>query len=43
MAEVELNAPDEPYEKPAWLGEEVTGDRRYYNSYLTKNPYKIWK
>lgn len=43
MAEVELNAPDEPYEKPAWLGEEVTGDRRYYNSYLTKNPYKFWK
>lgn len=43
MAEVELSAPDEPYEKPEWLGQEVTGDRRYYNSYLTKNPYKIWK
>ena len=43
MAEVELSAPDEPYEKPDWLGPEVTGDRRYYNSYLTKNPYKIWK
>ena len=43
VAEVELNAPDEPFEKPAWLGEEVTGDRRYYNSSLTRNPYKIWK
>ncbi|MBQ2172736.1 MAG: CYTH domain-containing protein [Bacteroidales bacterium] len=43
MAEVELSAPDEPYEKPDWLGQEVTGDRRYYNSYLSKNPYKIWK
>jgi CYTH domain-containing protein len=43
MAEVELSAPDEPYEKPEWLGQEVTGDRRYYNSYLSKNPYKIWK
>ena len=43
MAEVELSAPDESYEKPEWLGQEVTGDRRYYNSYLTKNPYKIWK
>jgi adenylate cyclase len=43
MAEVELGAPDEAFEKPAWLGEEVTGDRRYYNSYLTKTPYKIWK
>ena len=43
MAEVELSTPDEPYEKPDWLGQEVTGDRRYYNSYLSKNPYKIWK
>jgi CYTH domain-containing protein len=43
VAEVELGAPDEPFEKPDWLGEEVTGDRRYYNSSLTKYPYKIWK
>lgn len=43
VAEVELSAPDEAFEKPAWLGEEVTGDRRYYNSALTKNPYKDWK
>ena len=43
VAEVELGAPDEPYEKPDWLGEEVTGDRRYYNSMLARNPYKNWK
>jgi len=43
VAEVELGAPDEAFEKPDWLGEEVTGDRRYYNSALTRNPYKIWK
>ena len=42
MAEIELDAPDEPFEKPLWLGEEVTGDRRYYNSHLLKNPYKDW-
>ena len=43
VAEVELGAPDEAFEKPDWLGEEVTGVRRYYNSALSKNPYKIWK
>ncbi len=43
VAEVELGSPDEPFEKPSWLGEEVTGDRRYYNSSLARNPYKIWK
>ena len=43
VAEVELGAPDEAFEKPAWLGEEVTGDRRYYNSFLSKCPYKMWK
>ncbi len=42
VAEIEL--PDENYEftKPAWLGEEVTGDPKYYNSMLMKNPYKNW-
>lgn len=39
MAEVELKSADEKYEKPDWLGEEVTGDVRYYNAYLSKNPY----
>ena len=42
MAEVELASEDEPYEKPAFLGEEVTGDVRYYNSFLMKQPYKSW-
>ena len=43
VAEVELGAPDEAFEKPDWLGEEVTGDRRYYNAYLIHNPYSTWK
>ena len=43
VAEVELSAPDEPYEKPAFIGQEVTGDVKYYNSFLIKNPYKMWK
>ncbi|MCR5351507.1 MAG: CYTH domain-containing protein [Bacteroidales bacterium] len=42
VAEIELGSEDEPFERPAWLGAEVTGDRRYYNSCLTKNPYKDW-
>lgn len=43
IAEVELGAEDEPFERPAWLGEEVSGDRRYYNSMLAKHPYTTWK
>ena len=43
MAEVELQSADETYEKPDFIGEEVTGDRRYYNSSLRVNPYKLWK
>ena len=37
--------PDEnaAFERPDWLGEEVTGDPRYYNSMLMKNPFKNWK
>jgi CYTH domain-containing protein len=42
MAEVELSSEDEPYEKPDFIGEEVTGDRRYYNSYLRSNPFSLW-
>ncbi|MDD4374728.1 MAG: CYTH domain-containing protein [Bacteroidales bacterium] len=42
VAEVELSAEDESFEKPEWLGEEVTGDARYYNSMLMKNPYSKW-
>lgn len=43
MAEVELGSEDEAFDKPQWLGEELTGDVRYYNSMLMKNPYKNWK
>ena len=42
MAEVELSSEEEAFEKPAWLGEEVTGYTRYYNSMLMKNPYRQW-
>lgn len=43
IAEVELNSTNEHFEQPDWLGEEVTGDIRYYNSQLSKQPYKYWK
>ena len=43
MAEVELSSADEPFEKPDFIEKEVTGDHRYYNSHLRKNPYKLWK
>ena len=42
MAEVELRSEDESYEKPAFIGREVTGDRRYYNSHLRANPFSVW-
>jgi len=42
MAEVELRTEDEAYKKPDFIGKEVTGDRRYYNSQLRRNPYKMW-
>lgn len=42
IAEVELASENESYEKPDFLGEEVTGDVRYYNSFLMKNPYRHW-
>lgn len=42
VAEVELENEDEQFEKPVWLGEEVTGDPRYYNSMLMKLPYSKW-
>ena len=43
MAEVELGAVDEAFERPLFLGKEVTGDRRYYNSCLTEHPFKEWE
>lgn len=42
MAEVELSSPDEDYIKPSFLGDEVTGDLRYYNSSLMKKPFTTW-
>ncbi|MCL2597247.1 MAG: CYTH domain-containing protein [Paludibacter sp.] len=42
VAEVELGAENEAFEKLAFLGQEVTGDVKYYNSMLMKNPYKNW-
>jgi CYTH domain-containing protein len=42
IAEVELESEDEQFEKPEWLGEEVTGNVRYYNSFLSIHPYKKW-
>ena len=42
VAEVELHHEDEPFEKPHFIGIEVTGDRRYYNSQLRANPYCNW-
>lgn len=42
IAEIELPTENTPFERPHWLGEEVTGESRYYNSALMKNPYKTW-
>lgn len=42
MAEVELQSENEAFVKPAWLGKEVTGDKRYYNSMLAKHPFTSW-
>lgn len=42
IAEIELKSETEIFEKPDWLGQEVTGDVRYYNAYLSKNPFVIW-
>ena len=42
MAEIELESQDEAFGRPSWLGEEVTGDPRFYNGYLARNPFKNW-
>jgi len=42
LAEVELQSESEFFEKPHWLGDEVTQDQRYYNSYVSKNPFTSW-
>lgn len=43
VAEIELPHADFPFEKPAWVGEEISGDDRYLNAALSLNPYKNWK
>jgi len=42
LAEIELGSEAEAFQKPDWLGEEITGDTRYYNSMLMKNPFTRW-
>lgn len=42
VAEIELTSSDESFEKPGWLGCEVTNEPRYYNSHLVVHPYKDW-
>lgn len=43
VAEIEVPSEDTEFDIPEWVGEEVTGDKRYYNSHLCNNPYKNWK
>ena len=43
LAEIELINEGESFERPSWLGKEVTGEIKYYNSSLAKNPYQTWK
>ena len=42
VAEIELNDKNESFDKPGWLGEEVSDDERYYNVCLVKHPFKEW-
>ena len=42
IAEVELSHEQQPYTRPDWLGKEVTGEIKYYNSQLSKKPFKEW-
>lgn len=42
VAEIELDSENEPFSKAQWLGKEVTGENKYYNSNLSKNPFKKW-
>jgi adenylate cyclase len=43
IAEIELKSADQPFPKPEWVGEEVTGDARYYNANLVTKPFKNWE
>jgi adenylate cyclase len=42
VAEVELSSEDETFERPDWIGEEVSHDARYYNTSLVRHPYIRW-
>jgi len=42
IAEIELKSESDTFSVPDWLGQEVTGDLRYYNSYIAKNPFTRW-
>ncbi len=42
LAELELEKENETFELPDWIGEEVTGNIQYYNSYLSEHPYRTW-
>ncbi len=42
IAEIELSHADEAFDKPAWLGREVSADGRYYNAALSRYPYRLW-
>ena len=43
IAEIELQSEQESFQVPEWTAEEVTGNEKYYNSYLSKHPFKSWK
>lgn len=43
IAEIELSAEDETFERPDWIGAEVSGDPRYFNGYLSRHPYQTWR
>lgn len=42
VAEIELKNENEAFKKPSWIGKEVTNDEKYYNAYLSKNPFNKW-
>lgn len=42
VAEIELAAEDEPFDLPGWVANEVTHEKKYYNSNLTQYPFKLW-
>jgi adenylate cyclase len=42
VAEVELHSEDQPFDKPDWIGEEVTGDPKYFNANLVARPFSTW-